>query len=253
MDLGSLRKSIGNKARVRKNKGITGKKILNRKVDVGDRGAEIKGSDYLLLNLTDWISSTKNKIKLFLIVIGLIAFTWATWRYLGWYTSVSFYISLATVYGYLRFIKSVPVRILQLYDPDVSNEISIKAIPVKKWIQLEKKGVQNYHTTRSGIPFYVARKIEGDTIFFTWFQDHTFNDFWAKEKILSKLAKELDDLWIQHFENLHIPQLKGYRLGREYLTAEHRILDKIMTGRSLDESDRLDGISEELERSGSDE
>lgn len=247
MDLGSIRKGVKGKARKFKARARpNGRKVLKRKVDVDsdEGGAKLSGSDYLLYSLTDFLSSTKGKIKFALGIISLIIFSYLSWTYLGWYTITSFYIALAVIYLYLKHIKTVPVRILLVYDPEKNNSISIKAIPVARWLEMDKEGVQNYHTTATGVPFYIAKEIKGDTIKFSWIQDQDIADFWVDEKAFSKLSSKYNKVWENHFENLAIPQSMGYKKAREYLEKEHKILDQIMKAEDLD-TDQLEGVPEE--------
>lgn len=230
MDIGGLRSKISKK----KNTAVA--KVQGRKnVEVREQGGTLVSKPSTIVSgwqiFLEGLSTLK---KIALITIIVIASA-AAWSYIGWYATIGFWLSLGFSFAYLKYFIEIPIRVVMIYDPEQTNEISIKAFPVAKFMQLKKDGVMAYHHTKSGVPFYVAKKYDQSEgkLEFTWIQGMSAEDFWRDEQTFGAMARKYDDLYNEHLENLTIPQSMGMAKAAEYLHQEHDILDRILAGKDI--------------------
>ena len=227
MDIGGLRSKISKK------KNTTVAKVRGRKnVEVGEKGATVSQPQTLISGWQVFLEGLSTLKKIALIIMIIIASA-AAWSWVGWYATIGFWLALGFSFAYLKFFNEIPVRVVMIYDPEQTNEISIKAFPVAKFMQLKKDGVMAYHHTKSGVPFYVAKAYDGDKLEFTWIQGMSAEDFWRDEQAFGAMARKYDDLYNEHLENLTIPQSMGMAKAAEYLNQEHDIIDRVLAGKDI--------------------
>lgn len=229
MDIGGLRSKISKK----KNTAVA--KVQGRKnVEVGEKGATVSQPATIISGWQVFLEGLSTLKKIALITMIVIASA-AAWSWVGWYATIGFWLALVFSFMYLKFFNEIPIRVVMIYDPEQTNEISIKAFPVVKFMELKKDGVMAYHHTKSGVPFYVAKKYdEGkNQLEFTWIQGLSAEDFWRDEQTFGAMARKYDELYNEHLENLTIPQSMGMAKAAEYLNQEHDIIDRILAGKDI--------------------